>query len=91
MPTHLAIDVNYIRGTLHFENAKVGRVDFYDSNGDPIAFNLEPSIQITLRNASAQPPFKDKPIKVGGLYVGFIIAFQNSFTGDVDWEAKQRA
>jgi len=90
MPKHYAVDVNVVSGTVHLENTKTAAVAFYNSAGNPVAFNVMPRIQITLLNASANAPYKSSNVKTGSLYMGFVIGFQNAITADVEWQVMER-
>ena len=90
MPEHYGIDVNVIGGTVSFTNTKTAKVDFKNQQGESVTFTFEPRIQLTLLNASTQVPYKVKATKVGNLFTGFVLGFQNQVTIDVDWQALKR-
>jgi len=90
MPEFLGIDVNVLSGTVNIQNGKVADVDFFDASGNAISFTLAPRIVLTVLNSANAPAFKVKNKKVGNLFTGFVMGFQNNVTVDVEWQAFKR-
>ena len=85
MPKHLAIDKNYLSGTVYFNGTKAGIIYFTDSQGNLVYFNKAPRIALTPNDQTTMPPFKQTWIKSGTQFIGVKIAFTQVWTGSVDW------
>ena len=90
MPKHYAVDTNVISGSARLENVKSIEITYRDAAGKPVVFTKEPRLQITLLDATAQVPFKTKPVKSGANFVGVVIGFQNKLTIDFEWQVMER-
>jgi len=82
MPRHYSLGVNVKSGTLTFDNTTTGVVEFEEP------FFRKPSITLTLEdNAASTPPYKIKPRL--GWKNGFVVRFQEAYTGSIDWQAME--
>ena len=77
MPVYYIKNVNFCGGTVTFNNTKVMNVTFTK------AFDVVPSIMLTLGDSGSAPAYKWQVNKTG-----FKIKFKNNYTGEVGWEAK---
>lgn len=77
MPKHYAQDVNVQSGMIDFAGTKTASVTF------PVPFPTRlPSVSLTLDDMSAGPPYKLSVTRLG-----FVVKFQNPYTGSVSWQA----
>jgi len=91
MPRHLAIDSNYVSGTISMNGTKVATAYFKNADGQPVLFSKAPRLTLTLLNASQASPFKTQDVKTGNLFIGFKIGFGSNVTLDIEWVASERA
>jgi len=85
MPKHLAIDVNYLFGTVFFNNTRNVDVYFKRQDGTQVYFTKAPKILLTPADSTTMPPFRTTYIKDGNLFIGVTIKMAVSWTGNVDW------
>lgn len=77
-PRHYAIGANVRHGEVAFSKTKKKKVKF------ATPFDRIPAVQLTLGDASAQPPHR---ISVSKTH--FWIRFTNKYTGPVSWTAME--
>ena len=75
----LGIGGNVINGTAVFNNSKVAVVDF------GMTFPRKPYVTLTMNDTGIAPP-----CKFAATTSGLTIKFPTPWTGEVDWEAKER-
>ena len=75
----LCIGRNVISGTASFNNTLVSKVSF------GITFPRVPFVTITMNDSGTLPPFRTVATTTS-----VTIRFASAWTGEVDWEAKER-
>lgn len=85
MPRHLAINVNYLQGTVFFNNTRVAVIYFLNDKGEQVYFSKAPKIMLTPSDSTTMPPFKQEYIRRNNLFVGVKIKMNNNWTGYMDW------
>ena len=90
MPRHLAIDTNYIGGTVSIVSAKTATINYTNAAGNPVLFTTAPRITLTMTSSTTAVPFKTLNVKTGALFSGFKIGFQTNVTADIEWVASER-
>lgn len=82
---------DFPHGTVHFDGVKIVEVLFTKTSGERVVYSKAPVITLTLNDYSSAPPFKQSWSKEGILFIGFKIKFTQTWTGDVDWSAREVA
>lgn len=85
MPRHLAMDINYLQGTVYFNNTKSAVIYFLNEKGQQVYFSKAPKVMLTPSDSTTMPAFRQEYIKQNNLYVGVIIRMNTVWTGHMDW------